>query len=1073
MAEATLNDLNAQLKEINAHLTNPVQSPGDKEAAGEKARADAELKGIFEGILSTLQGGFGTAMKADKAQGGIIAGVLGGLGTGLGVLGEGVGKLGVGFAKGLAALGAGIAGFMLALGGTDVILGLMGATGESLKQLIQNFFGAFTEKTAAMMGGIILAAGLIVGLKVKKVDFMLAMGALGAGIAGFFLGIMAADGFATIGDALGLDGTKLATLMSNFFGAFDGIGIAVMGGVIAAAATIATLKIDKMALIGGMTAIGAGLAGFFLGIIAADGFASIGAGLGLNGESLKTLMGNFFGAFTQAGLTGVAVLGTILAAGAATAAAGIDPLKIVGGMTAVGAGLAGFFLGIIAADGFAKIADGLGVNGESLKTLMSNFFGAFTQAGITGIGVLMTIIAAGAGAAAAGIDPLKIVGGMSAVGAGLAGFFLGIIAADGFAKLAEGLSVDGSSLKTLMGNFFGAFSEAGVAGVTVLLTIIAAGAGAAAAGLSPLKIVGGMSAIGAGLAGFFLGILAAEGFAKIGTAAGLDGSNLKTLINNFVGAFQETSEAGLIAVGALLAVGATIGATLGAKGAVGVALGMTGIGAGLAGFFGGIMLADKFAETLGTDVPGAKLSTMMKNFMSAFSTADEAGLAALGVLLVAGAGFGIAGPTVALSVALGMTAMGAGLAGFFGGLMLADKFAETLGTDIPGAKLSTMMKNFFGAMSAADEKTLIAMGVLLAAGAAIGIALPGVGPAMVAVGMTALGAGVAGFFGGLLLADVAISKLGGEDAGAGIATLLTNLGKGLGGFVGGFASGTMEQLETLNADKLSKLGQGIKDLGVGILAFAGGQGVGAVTGVMSKIGSLFGSDSPLEQITDLSKKIKDEDADRLAKFGEGVGGLGTGLLSLSKADPESIEKTLASIANIKDLPPLTIALAAEAPEEIESTTKVASGGLITGMATGGLVMPDVPQLDTGGMITMDYTMPDIPQLETGGMITMDYTVPNFPQMESGGTPPSAGIFELHKGEMVLDNQAVAVFQKALSFVQQSQENLSAEKGGGNPVIINAPNVDNSNRVVSQTRVNVPMPVRTGESTKAALDLAYN
>ena len=37
MAEATLNDLNAQLKEINAHLTNPVQSPGDKEAAGEES----------------------------------------------------------------------------------------------------------------------------------------------------------------------------------------------------------------------------------------------------------------------------------------------------------------------------------------------------------------------------------------------------------------------------------------------------------------------------------------------------------------------------------------------------------------------------------------------------------------------------------------------------------------------------------------------------------------------------------------------------------------------------------------------------------------------------------------------------------------------------------------------------------------------------------------------------------------------------------------------------------------------------------------------------------------------------
>ena len=602
---AELSDLVTELKQINTNLTNPVQSASDKEAAGEKARADAELKGIFEGIHDTLKGGFGTAMAADKKQGGIIAGLLGGLGSGLGTLGEGVAKLGIGFSKGLIALGAGIAGFMLALGTTDVILGLMGASGESLKTLIHNFFGAFDMKAAGMMGGIVLAAGTIVKMKVGKVDFMLAMGALGAGLAGFFLGIMAADGFATIGAGLGLDGSKLKTLMSNFFGAFDGIGVAVMAGVIGAGAAVAKFQIDKMALIGGMTAIGAGLAGFFLGIIAADGFATIGAGLGLNGESLKTLMGNFFGAFTQAGLTGVAVLGAILAAGAATAAAGISPLKIVGGMTAVGAGLAGFFLGIIAADGFAKIADGLGVNGESLKTLMANFFGAFTQAGVTGIAVLMTIIAAGAGTAAAGISPLKIVGGMSAVGAGLAGFFLGIIAADGFAKIADGLGVNGESLKTLMGNFFGAFTQAGITGVAVLLTIIGAGAGAAAAGLSPIKLAGGMTAIGAGLAGFFLGILAAEGFAKIGNAAGLDGSNLKTLINNFVGAFQETSTAGLIAVGALLAVGATIGATLGAKGAVGVALGMTGVGAGLAGFFGGLMLADKFATTLGTDIPGA------------------------------------------------------------------------------------------------------------------------------------------------------------------------------------------------------------------------------------------------------------------------------------------------------------------------------------------------------------------------------------------------------------------------------------------------------------------------------------
>ena len=844
---AELSDLVVELKQVNANLTNPVQSASDKEAAAEKARADAELKSIFTGILDTLKGGMGKAAATDKKQGGIIASVLGGLGAGLGDLGKGVGKLGVGFAKGLGALGAGIAAFMLALGATDVLLGLMGADGKALKTLIGNFFGAFTVEAAGMMGGIILAAGLLTALKVDKLQFMAAMGAIGAGLAGFFLGIMAADGFAKIGAGLGVDGTSLKTLMGNFFGAFDGIGTAMLLGIVGIAATVAKLEVNPLKLVAGMTAIGAGLAGFFLGIMAADGFATIGAGLSLNGESLKTLMGNFFGAFTQAGLTGVAVLGAILAAGAATAAAGISPLKIIGGMSAVGAGLAGFFIGIMAADGFATIGAGLGVTGESLKTLMANFFGAFSQAGLTGVAVLGAILAAGAGMAAASI--------------------------------------------------------------------------------SPLKIVGGMSAVGAGLAGFFLGILAAEGFAKMGTAAGLDGSNLKTLINNFVGAFQETSTAGLIAVGALLAVGATIGATLGAKGAVGVALGMTGIGAGLAGFFGGLMLADKFAATLGTDVPGAKLSTMMKNFFSAFDGASDTALKAVGLLLVAGA--------------------------------------------------------------------------------AIGIALPGAGPAMVAVGMTALGAGLAGFFGGLLLADVAISKLGGEDAGAGIATLLTNLGKGLGGFVGGFGESMAKQLENLNADKLSKLGQGIKDLGVGILAFAGGQGVGAVTGVMSKIGSLFGSDSPLELIAEFSKGIKDEEADRLAKLGAGIGELGQGLLSLSQADPDKIAKNLSSISNAS----------------------------------------------FASLEAKPFAAFPMQALQEGGLVSK--------------TGPAL----VHKGEIMFDQQAAGMMVKAAQLMADSGAMNSAGLGGGAPVIINNNNVDNSMQSSQTTAVSIPAPTRSNESTLRALQAA--
>ena len=91
----------------------------------------------------------------------------------------------------------------------------------------------------------------------------------------------------------------------------------------------------------------------------------------------------------------------------------------------------------------------------------------------------------------------------------------------------------------------------------------------------------------------------------------------------------------------------------------------------------------------------------------------------------------------------------------------------------------------------------------------------------------------------------------------------------------------------------------------------------------------------------------------------------------------------------------------------------------------------------------------------------------------GGLIPSAGLYNLHRGEMVLDNAAVAGFQRALNLVNMSQENaLAGMAGGGTPVIINNTSVDNSSSVNSRQSVTVPQPVRSGESTKAAFDLAY-
>ena len=95
------------------------------------------------------------------------------------------------------------------------------------------------------------------------------------------------------------------------------------------------------------------------------------------------------------------------------------------------------------------------------------------------------------------------------------------------------------------------------------------------------------------------------------------------------------------------------------------------------------------------------------------------------------------------------------------------------------------------------------------------------------------------------------------------------------------------------------------------------------------------------------------------------------------------------------------------------------------------------------------------------------------QRQAGGLIPSAGIYELHKGELVMDQLAVRGFERALQLVNMSQENaLAGMTGGGTPVIINNTSVDNSSSVNSRQSVTVPQPVRSGESTKAAFDLAY-
>jgi hypothetical protein len=108
-----------------------------------------------------------------------------------------------------------------------------------------------------------------------------------------------------------------------------------------------------------------------------------------------------------------------------------------------------------------------------------------------------------------------------------------------------------------------------------------------------------------------------------------------------------------------------------------------------------------------------------------------------------------------------------------------------------GAGLAAFMKNFAEGIGALDNKALITVGGLMGIGGALGLlfgvgkkslgkGLKGGGGAL--FGLAAIGAGVAGFFSGLALGDLAMSKMATD--GKYIGSIMKNVGEGLDAFSG-------------------------------------------------------------------------------------------------------------------------------------------------------------------------------------------------------------------------------------------------------------------------------------------------
>ena len=545
MADATFNDLLAELKSVNKSIKDSSGESAtgrakEAEQATERKVYDEALLGTLKSIQETLGKNFKAVSSGDKKSGGLIAGLLGGIGSAVGAVFKAVAKIGVGFAVGMGALGAGIAAFLLALKVGDSVAGLLSfvGEGENLKTLIQNFFGAFSPETALMMGGIIGLSILAGKLKVTPLEMAGGMTAIGAGIAGFFGGILLADGLAKLGDMAGLNGASLATLISNFTGAFASQGaagvstlVAILGvGALSALVPGNSMKsagVNALKIAAGMTGLGFGIAGFFLGVMAGDGIAKLGQMISLDGKSLSTLIGNFVSAFASQGAAGVGVLVSLLGVGALTGLIGAVPiagavaaggaaLGIAAGMTAIGMGIAGFAFGLLSADGISRLGEMAGLDGKSLGKLIDNFVTAFASSK-TRMAVLAGLLAVGAlGAFNPAAGP-GIAAALTSLGLGIAGFVGGFLLGDLAAKFGEFVGLDGKSFGNLLENIG--------SGIGRFLGSLGAGAVSALNDVDPDRL----GKLGKGIADLGVGILAFATGSAVGGAAGVIGGAIDAI----------------------------------------------------------------------------------------------------------------------------------------------------------------------------------------------------------------------------------------------------------------------------------------------------------------------------------------------------------------------------------------------------------------------------------------------------------------------------------------------------------------------------------------------------------------
>lgn len=320
------------------------------------------------------------------------------------------------------------------------------------------------------------------------------------------------------------------------------------------------------------------------------------------------------------------------------------------------------------------------------------------------------------------------------------------------------------------------------------------------------------------------------------------------------------------AVGGALAGGIAIGG----KG-IGAAVALGALGLGLGGFFAGLAAGDKLASMANTDFSSVKKG--MKSLGEAIAETPNKGLLGIGALMAVGAKFG------SVKGAIGMSALGLGIGGFFSGLALGDKAGDMMNVD--GSGLKEQMKNFAEGISAFDDRSLIALGGILALGGIMGTSA-----VKAAAGMTAVGAGIGGFFTAL----AGIGDLGAEFGidGTGIRDMMVNIAGGL------------DKLAQLNYGNLLGLIPAVLGLGPAMLALLGSKGLSSIGDAIT---GFFGvGDSEDDMFSKVAKglqKLEVLDVNKLSgltSVANSVRNLADGLNTLEDVDFGDVRDQLEELA---------------------------------------------------------------------------------------------------------------------------------------------------------------------------------